>query len=352
MIEKPLVSIIVPCYNVEKYVEACINSVILQTYKNWECILINDGSKDHTLDLIKKIETEDDRIRIFSQENLGLSATRNKGIDNANGEFLFFLDSDDILRNDAISSLVSSYQDNDIITGITVVSRFSDDQMIKVSQLYPPKEGSITFSNQNYEVLIRAIESALTPTAQNRLYKKDFIAKNKLRFKEGILHEDELWFFEAMLVARNVKFIDQETYFYRTDNQDSITKNIGDRNLNSYLEILETVYNVYYQNNSEPYKKAVVARYLQYLKKLIIDFAIREKNKLNDKSIFKLQETFKKVYTQADRFRLLSISNEKYYISLNKLSLKPFKIIEKYFFRNPMNSIRKYFRLLLINLLK
>ena len=77
MIEKPLVSIIVPCYNVEKYVEACINSVILQTYKNWECILINDGSKDHTLDLIKKIETEDDRIRIFSQENLGLSATRN-----------------------------------------------------------------------------------------------------------------------------------------------------------------------------------------------------------------------------------------------------------------------------------
>jgi len=90
MISQPLVSIIVPCYNVEKYVEECINSIILQDYKNWEGILINDGSSDNTLDLINKFEEKDDRIRVFSQENAGLSATRNKGIEHSNGVFIFF----------------------------------------------------------------------------------------------------------------------------------------------------------------------------------------------------------------------------------------------------------------------
>lgn len=90
MTKTPLVSIIVPCYNAEKFIEACINSVILQDYKNWECIMINDGSKDSTLNLIKSFESKENRICVFTQENLGVAAARNKGIDQAKGEFLFF----------------------------------------------------------------------------------------------------------------------------------------------------------------------------------------------------------------------------------------------------------------------
>lgn len=352
MISQPLVSIIVPCYNVEKYVEECVNSIISQDYKNWEGILINDGSTDNTLDLIKNIKEKDNRIRVFSQENLGLSATRNKGIEHSNGVFIFFLDSDDVLDSHAIQTLVSAASNNDIVTGITVNSKIENKYIEKLSHLYPPKEGNVVFENNHFEVLITAMESALTPVAQNRLYKKDFLNKNNIRFKEKILHEDELWFFETMFFARNVKYIDQETYFYRTDNLDSITKNVGDGNLYSYLEILEIIFKKYYINNTDNNIKAVSARYLQYLKKLIIDFAIREKDKISNASLLKVEETLKKTHTKSDNFTLLNKRNEAYYKALNKLSLFPFQTIEKYFFRNPINSIRKIFKLIRINLLK
>ncbi|MGA9213446.1 glycosyltransferase [Kaistella sp.] len=338
MIEKPLVSIIVPCYNAEKYMEACINSVILQDYENWECILINDGSKDNTFDLINDFETKESRIRVFTQENLGLSATRNKGINNANGEFLFFLDSDDILSNDAISTLVSSFQNNDIITGVTIASTFSNDNINRVSQLLHPKEGTITFENNHFEVLLRTMETGLTPVAQNRLYKKYFIDKNEIRFKSGILHEDELWFFETMLLAQNVKFINNETYFYRIDNQDSITKNVGDRNLESYIQIMEEILKKYSQHK----RFNIIANwYAVYIKKIFLDFAIRDRFKLSDQVISRLDSALKNNYIPLGNEHILSKNNDLYYKTINKLSLQDFNTIQKYFFRNPVNSLRK-----------
>ncbi|MDR6546844.1 glycosyltransferase involved in cell wall biosynthesis [Chryseobacterium rhizosphaerae] len=339
MISKPHVSIIVPCYNVEKYVEQCVNSIISQDYRNWECILINDGSSDSTLDLIKYLETKDDRIRVFTQKNLGLSATRNKGIDNSNGEFLFFLDSDDILSNDAISTLVSSFQNNDIITSVIITSTFSNDNIInKISQLLHPKEGTITFENSHFEVLVRTMETGLTPVAQNRLYRKDFIDKNKIRFKSGILHEDELWFFETMLLARNVKFINSETYFYRIDNQDSITKNVGDRNLESYIQVMEEIFKKYSQHK---HFNIIANWYVVYIKKIFLDFAIRERSKISDHIILRLESALKNCYSSLEKESVLSKNNDIYYKTINKLSLHDFSTIEKYFFRNPINSLRK-----------
>ncbi|MNK19012.1 putative glycosyltransferase EpsH [compost metagenome] len=348
--EKPLISIIIPCYNAEKYVHSCIESVLQQTYKNWECLLINDGSKDNTLSILEEYSAKDNRFNVFSQENRGLSATRNLGIENAIGNYLFFLDSDDLITKKALQNFVNEIDpENDIITGITVT--VNGENLQKISQLKHPNEGSIFYQNDNQEVLIRTIESGLAPVAQNRLYKRSFLEQNNLKFKAGILHEDELWFFETMFLARNVKFINEETYLYRTDNSESITKNVGEKNLNSYLTILENIFERYYQNNSDSYKKAVVERYLNYLKKLIIDFSIREKNKLNDDSRILLQKTLKKIHANPDEFTLLSGKNETYYKALNKLSLFPFHIIEKHFFRNPVNSIRKQYKLLIIRFL-
>lgn len=346
MIEKPLVSIIVPCYNVEKYVEQCVNSIISQDYKNWECILINDGSKDYTLDLIKNFESKDKRIRVFTQENSGLSATRNKGIDHANGEFLFFLDSDDVLSHDAISALVFAFQNNDIITGVVVNSTFSDDEITKVSQLLHPKEGEITFENNNFEVLIRTMETGLTPVAQNRLYRKDFIDKNEIRFKTGILHEDELWFFETMLLAKNVKFINNETYFYRIDNQDSITKNVSDRNLESYIQVMEEIIKKYSQHQ---HFNIIANWYAVYIKKIFLDFAIRDRSKLSDEAISKLESALKQSYIPLGKDNFLSKNNDIYYKTINQLSLQDFATIKKYFFRNPVNSLRKIMNVIKIS---
>ena len=348
MISQPLVSIIIPCYNAEEYIEACINSVILQDYENWECIIINDGSKDNTLNIIKIFEAESHKITVFAQENTGLSATRNKGIEHSNGVFIFFLDSDDVLDSHAITTLVSAVSDNDIVTGITVNSKIGNKHIEKISHLYPPKEGNVVYENNHFEVLIKALESALTPVAQNRLYKKDFINKNNIRFKEKILHEDELWFFETMLLARNVKFIDQETYFYRTDNQDSITKNVGDRNLESYITIMEVIFEKY---SKHPDFKVIASWYMVYIKKIFLDFAIRERNKLSDKIIARLEAALKNCYISLGNEKILSKNNDIYYRTINILSLKSYSIIQKNFFRNPINSLRKVYKVFKIKYL-
>lgn len=346
MIKRPLVSIIVPCFNVEKYVEECIDSVILQDYENWECILINDGSRDNTFDIIKNIELKESRIRVFTQENLGLSATRNKGIENANGEFLFFLDSDDILSHDAISTLVSSFQNNDIICGIITSFTLSKRNDTRGLQLFHPKEGAINFENSDFEVLRRTMETGLTPVAQNRLYRKDFIEKHQLRFKSGILHEDELWFFETMLFAKNVKFINKETYFYRIDNQDSITKNVGDRNLESYIQIMEEIVKKYSQHKQFG---VISTWYAVYVKKIFIDFAIRDRSKLSDQIISRLESALKNSYIPLGNEYNLSKNNDLYYKIINKLSLQDFSTIQKYFFRNPINSLRKIMNVIKIS---
>ena len=347
MISEPLVSIIVPSYNVEKYVGACVDSVLKQEYQNWECILINDGSSDHTLEVIKSFEVKDRRFQVFTQENAGLSATRNRGIEISNGDFLFFLDSDDILSSDAISTLVSSVDNNDIVTGITVTSKITGDIISKISPLYPPKEGDITFANNHFEVLTKAMESALTPVAQNRLYSKEFIDKNNLRFKNGILHEDELWFFETMLVAKNVKFVNHETYFYRTDNENSITSKLSDRNLESYISVLEEVYEKYIKKQNLDIAKW----YNVYLKKLFLDFAIREREKLSDEVISKLEKSLANTYSDLPFQTYLSPKNEAYYRAMNKLTRKSFNQIKKHYVRNPVNSLRKQFKLFQITYL-
>lgn len=345
MIAEPLVSIVIPCYNVEKYVEQCANSVLSQDYKNWECFLINDGSKDKTLDLILDFEKADNRFKVITQENAGLSATRNRGIDNSKGEFVYFLDSDDVLSEDAIGILVAVAENCDVVTGVTVTSSIKNNSISKISQLQHPKEGNIVFKNEHFEVLTRTMESGLAPVAQNRLYRKSFIVNNGLSFKVGILHEDELWFFETMLLARNVKFISNETYFYRTDNEDSITKKLGDRNLESYIEILDEVYSRYVITGKSEFTKW----YIVYLKKLFIDFAIREKTRLSKGIIDKLNETLKKIYVDLPLNGVLTSKDYNYYKALNKLSLQPFDVITKNFFRNPVNSLRKKYKLIIIN---
>lgn len=344
------VSIIVPCYNAEKFINSCLDSVLKQDFMDWECLLINDGSTDNTLSLLQNYEEKDSRFRVFSKENQGLSATRNMGLSQAKGDYVYFLDSDDYIAENTLSTLLQNEDKYDIVTGITVTVN-GDGK--KISQLQHPKEKNSTFENhKKQEILLYTIEKGLAPVAQNRLYKKNFLEKNNLFFKNGILHEDELWFFETMYLAKNVKFIDAKTYFYRTDNSESITNKIGNCNLESLILILETIFERYYLNNSDGYKKAVVEQYLRYLKKLILDFCIREKSKLSSDTIEKLLATLKKIHTEnPDNISVLSRKNEDYYWALNKLSVFPLPVIEKYFFKNPVNSIRKQYKLFQIKYL-
>ena len=105
---KPLISIIVPVYNVEKYINDCVDSVINQSYQNWEMILVDDGSPDRCPEYCDKYATLDSRIKVIHQENKGLSEARNVGMRMATGEYLYFLDSDDFLVENSLSTLVET----------------------------------------------------------------------------------------------------------------------------------------------------------------------------------------------------------------------------------------------------
>lgn len=112
---KELVSVVMPAYNAEKYLEAAVNSVLNQTYWNWELILIDDGSSDNTINIAKKLVKKDNRIKlIFNPENLGVSATRNKGINLAQGNWIAFLDSDDIWKDSKIEKQISFAKEKNV----------------------------------------------------------------------------------------------------------------------------------------------------------------------------------------------------------------------------------------------
>jgi glycosyltransferase involved in cell wall biosynthesis len=109
------VSVIVPVYNVYEYIEKCLDSLVNQTYKNIEIILINDGSTDNSLDIIKKYQKKHENIIVINQENHGQGYARNKGIEKSNGEFIMFVDSDDYVDTDIVKKLVGSIKDNDAV---------------------------------------------------------------------------------------------------------------------------------------------------------------------------------------------------------------------------------------------
>lgn len=106
-----LVSIVVPCYNIEKYIERCINSIINQTYKNLEIIAVNDGSKDNTLNILDRLKVKEPRLNVLNYENHGPSFARNRGIEQAHGQYIMFVDGDDFLNENIVNELLNTLEE-------------------------------------------------------------------------------------------------------------------------------------------------------------------------------------------------------------------------------------------------
>ncbi|MFA9289764.1 MAG: glycosyltransferase family 2 protein, partial [Solirubrobacteraceae bacterium] len=267
-INKPLVSIIVPCYNAQKYIINTLLSVKNQTYQNWECLVINDGSTDNSLQHIQEFTKKNEKFSFLSQENKGLSTTRNTGIEKSKGDYLFFLDSDDIMAENCLELLVKELSNDnwDIIVGKTSAMKNNTIQHI----LDHPKIKNWKINNR-LDALKYAIENSLIPVAQNRLYKNCFLKETNLKFQKNLLHEDELWFFETNFYAKKICYIDNITYEYKTDNPDSIINNIKDKNVLDILKIINLIYNNYYTDSNVNKDRNIVGYYILYLIKNLIN---------------------------------------------------------------------------------
>ncbi|MTT32159.1 glycosyltransferase [Terrilactibacillus sp. BCM23-1] len=221
-----LVSVIIPIYNKEKYLNDCIKSVVKQDYKNLELILVNDGSSDNSEEIINWWLLKDTRIKYIKQKNSGVSVARNNGVTNSNGEYVFFLDADDFLEKDAIQKLVEHTNKNTID--------------IVIGNHYEQEKGGYVKNNKFQNKLFRSDELRLLEnkleffisgsrslsTVWNKLYKVDFLKRNKIRFQEKIHAEDRLFNLKCYVNDPNIKIINKYTYYFNiVENSRSRTYN-------------------------------------------------------------------------------------------------------------------------------
>lgn len=205
-----LVSIVVPIYNVEKYLEKCIDSILMQSYSNIEVLLINDGSKDNSEYICKKYAQLDKRIQYFKKENGGLSSARNYGIDHASGDYLIFVDSDDYISKEMVKCLLETAlsQDADIVECNYI--EFNEDEILFDDNYSNQVDVKVFQPVEAIESLIRNI--AITPNAWNKIYSKKLF--DQLRYKVGIYHEDEEIIVKLLSISSKVCKIDVPLYYY------------------------------------------------------------------------------------------------------------------------------------------
>lgn len=205
-----MVSIIIPVYNVEKYVGEALKSVLAQTYKDFEVIVVDDCGTDRSMKVVEEITEKNPCVRILHHErNRGLSASRNTGIAAAKGTWLYFFDSDDILAPECINNLVSLaevHPDAEIIVG--QYDEFKEGKAYHQARL---KQQGAVFEG---DVIGSYMEDRVPTTAWNKLVRKDFLVKNYLFFEEGLVHEDALWSFQTFCLASKVVVSDDITYHY------------------------------------------------------------------------------------------------------------------------------------------
>ena len=206
--KQPLISIIIPIYKVEAYLDRCVQSVADQTYRNLEIILVDDGSPDRCPDICDSWSEKDSRIRVIHKENGGLSDARNAGIRAATGELIGFVDGDDYISGEMYEILYDRIlADGSDIAACGVNMIWEDSGKTRLMT----KEGTVVL---NHEDAMRACidETWLIPPVWNKLYRKELV--NDLFFPVGKYHEDVFWTWKAIAKAESVSFTGEPCYYY------------------------------------------------------------------------------------------------------------------------------------------
>lgn len=225
----PLVSIIVPVYNVEKYLEQCVDSLLNQTYQKIEILLIDDGSTDSSGKVCDDFARKYSIITAYHKKNSGLGLTRNYGLDRLNGDYVTFVDSDDYLEKDAIEKLVAGLDNNQNDTVIGGFTKVTDSGKVLYTESYTEEiinQGKV-YSN----LFIRMLGSSpskhdfLKPSVWNTLYSVTIIRDHKLYFvsERELISEDFVWNSDYYQYSQNVKIITSASYYYRC-NPNSLTQ--------------------------------------------------------------------------------------------------------------------------------
>lgn len=217
----PEVSIIVPVYNVEKYLPKCLDSLVNQTFKDIEILCVNDGSPDNSLEILNSYAEKDSRVKVISKENGGLFSARHEGMKYINGKYVIFVDSDDWVSENLVEKCISAAGSDN--SDIVVFGAFSvREKNGKISC----KRGGYDFSKfrslANDGLNIKDIFK-FPPTAWSKMYRSDFLKENNIKFQEIKNGEDQLFFIHSMLLAKKITAVDENLYYYIKSRAGAIT---------------------------------------------------------------------------------------------------------------------------------
>ena len=238
-------SIIIPVYNVEKYIKKCLESILNQSYNKYEVIIVNDGSPDNSVEIINKYVKKDERFHLFNKENGGLSDARNYGVKQATGDIIVFIDGDDYIDKDLLLNINNEMELSRDIDVVRFQLRLVNDDG-KVLEQPGYKVFSGLSSLDAYQIML---ENSYIDVAWGYAYRKDFFTKNKFEYAKGKIHEDFGLTHLILVKAKKISSIDYIGYNYvqrdgsimNTDNRKQNLRKVYDTlfHFDNYCQILK-----------------------------------------------------------------------------------------------------------------
>lgn len=278
--ENNKISIIVPIYNVERYLRECIDSIINQTYSNLEIILVDDESTDNSSQIVDEYTKKDNRIKVIHKKNGGLSDTRNAGMEIATGDYFMFCDSDDFMPNNACEILVNKIvtEQADYVIG-NYINCYENSELWDKPIFNTEKFKEFKLSIKDYKDSFYIMNSSVC----NKIFKTNFIKKLNLKFEVGLPAEDAIFTTFCFIKANKVIYIPEVVYCYRQRNAGtSISMNCTEKYFEGINKAYKLIYENFRDNNELGFYRFFYAKSMTYmLYKFIDSILITDEQKID-----------------------------------------------------------------------
>lgn len=230
-------SVVVPVYNVEKYLRECVDSILSQTFTDFELILVDDGSKDSSGAICDEYAQKDNRVKVIHKENGGLSDARNFGTDAANGEYVVYVDSDDYISgNDFLEKIYEKAQQGADIICYKFRKYFEDTKTFSKCEYSLSDIGNYNSLAERINYLVKS--DAFYCSAWSKSIKLSILKDNDIKFEKGLLGEDQEWYYHVLLKAKSIDGIDKDYIVYR-QRANSITSSWKIKNLTDCIYVVD-----------------------------------------------------------------------------------------------------------------
>ena len=329
-------SIIIPVYNVEKYLKECLDSVCNQTLKDIEIICINDGSTDNSLSILKNYAQKDTRIKIISKENEGQASARNLGIKKSSGEYVAFVDSDDFIEPSMFEKLYTKAKNNDLDIVMCKIATYDNQtEEIKYNVWYYMLGVFKDFEKDIFNHKdTKEFTCNIAVTPYNKIYKNSLLKDNNILFPEGLIFEDEKFFFDTYLRAKKVSIVDEFLYYYRVNRKGSTVDISKENDYSDIVCISKQIRNTFKKTGDyEEYKFLLNNRLIHLQLSRFTQTSPKYKNKFFNLIKSDLEDTLsdKDILNNLDsdvKFRVSKILNSSNLEEFEKLDLnKIFSVI-------------------------